>query len=402
MGYRDDTIERIKEKNSIWNNNLRELVNNEDGDSTEIKLLRQAMRLADLGDGLETPKKGPSFGQQKSRSGRQSPLKDDNQANRYTGGRGDTKIPIFNGAYQRPRSGLYERTDEFGTKTDPSKKLYFEQLKENITAIKNKEYEIPKKDGSSRAEGKLREIQQDDHEDRIELKQKENILLRKVQSQKETIYEIDEKLSDLQVENRSIIEQNIKMKNRMEQLERELEGERRSSARAKQSYEDGLRKSQNESRSQCESLAQANRKLEKDLKHSREAIKDLTIKLVMCRRDNNVKSEKIDQLQSMYRYLENELSAVGRRSHLVGETEYADDLAEDSTEALLDSTTARLLYPLPKPRKVYHFTCQTDFRLLSARSKWRVLFLAVRFLNHLTRLHNKDANFREQLFRVLK
>lgn len=156
MGYRDDTIERIKEKNSIWNNNLRELVNNEDGDSTEIKLLRQAMRLADLGDGLETPKKGPSFGQQKSRSGRQSPLKDDNQANRYTGGRGDTKIPIYNGAYQRPRSGLYERTDEFGTKTDPSKKLYFEQLKENITAIKNKEYEIPKKDGSSRAEGKLR------------------------------------------------------------------------------------------------------------------------------------------------------------------------------------------------------------------------------------------------------
>lgn len=313
---------------------------------------------------------------------------------------------MFNSSYQRPRSGLYEHNGELGTKTYSSKKLYFEQLKENITAIKNKEYEIPKKNSSSRVEEKLREFKQDDHEDRIELKQKENILLRKVQSQKETIYEMDEKLSDLQIENRSIIEQNIQMKNRLEQLERELEGERRSSARAKQSYEDDLRKSQNEARSRCESLTLANRQLEKDLKQAREAIKDLTIKLVMCRRDNYVNSEKIDQLRSMYRYLENELSAVVERSQLAGVTDYAEDLAEDlaedSTEALLDSTTARLLYPLPKPRKVYHFTSQTEFRLLPARSKWRVLILAVRFLNYLTRLHNKNAKFKEKLFQVLE
>lgn len=363
MRVNDDTIEQIKKKNTLLRKHLSELINDED--NTETNILRQVIPPA-------------------------------RQINRRSNSPIDKVEPISE--MKTHKTDEIDRSDKYkaylGPSGDDTSKFkrshltYFNKLKENIDQIKSTDYQLPAKIADSKVQDKLKEIQLNDQDDRLEMKKNENLLLNK-------LYKKDEMVSTLQDQVRSLQEENQRLNDYGNEYKRQLQYEREQNMQRHKHELNSKQTSTNEElaslKVKLHEMAQQNSQLERqnqtkdaELAKCQAAVKDLTIKLIMYKKANNSSQDKMERLRLINGYLNSVI--------------LKDTSSNDDTESLIDSTTIRLI---SHPQRENYLTQNTNFSACDAKTKLKVLIKAVLFMVRMQNLHKDEINFKNKMAQLL-
>ncbi|CUM54135.1 uncharacterized protein AC631_03844 [Debaryomyces fabryi] len=368
MSRYDDTIEQLKKKNIVLRNHLTDLINDED--NTEINILKQVMV--------------PSRSTEERLNTTKSSMKTNQEWRNEPGIKVTTKDQrgLLNQAY---------KNDDVSMTTKRAHREYFNKFKENINEIKNTDYQLPMRQNDSNISEKLKEIQLNDQNDKLELKKKENLLLNKLNEKDEMISSLQNKVKTLQQENRQLVGHSHEYKHQL-QIEREQNKNLRkfeidSKLASSQSRNEeilNLKSKLHELSEQKKVLFEQNQANDMEVKKCQTTIKDLTIKLIMYKKSNNSANEKIDRLRLIKSLL---------TTNILKETSTRDD-----TESLLDSTTIRLISQAPSDN---YFTQHTNFSACDAKAKFRILIKMVMFIIRVQNLCKNEVNFKSQILQLL-
>lgn len=361
----DDTLERLKRKNTQLRGSLKKLVF--ENESTESGILDDAISQnipvghnMDQGTSDESYRGIHALRYPSDVNLRMSPSITIH--NRFAGGKLDNKR-----TEERPFSGNQDSIDEF---------------KRSIEEIRKSDYTLSLKDKGVKQ--KLKNLKLENYIDKVELKKLENMLLNKLQSQTSQIDVLKNTIRSLKEHNRTLSNQNYELLEKIEILEALQNSlDERYHEKVEKTKKDHDDKISSLSK-KCDELAtklkvtDEERQILKDENANQyNALRDLTYNHILYKQALNEADAKVQSLIAVNNYLHSELVK-------------SSSCTDDDTELLLQSTTVRLLNSSPQTKN--YFTASCNFSKLPPKAKFRVLIYMIISVNRLRKKHyHKEA-----------